>query len=95
MLAAGYAVGVEPDPPIPEKTGLFRTGGPASTPAVARYAAIMRTAATLILIFLLARDRRQPTGQLILANVNQGRKMAGVRPGEVRRLLVLEQLPSR
>jgi hypothetical protein len=39
-------------------------------------------------------DRQQATGQLILANVNQGRKMAGVRPGEVRRLLVLEQLPK-
>jgi len=34
------------------------------------------------------------TGRLILVNVNVGRNMRGVRPGEIRRLLVLETLPK-
>ncbi|MBI1895152.1 MAG: PD40 domain-containing protein [Acidobacteria bacterium] len=33
------------------------------------------------------------TGALILADVHQGRNMAGVRPGEIKKLLVLETLP--
>ncbi|MBM4017979.1 MAG: hypothetical protein FJ288_06555 [Planctomycetes bacterium] len=35
-----------------------------------------------------------PTGRLVLADVTHGRSMEGVRPGEVRRLLVLETLPK-
>ncbi len=38
-------------------------------------------------------DNRQ-TGRLILTNVNQGRNMAGVKPGEIKKLLVLESLPE-
>ncbi len=34
------------------------------------------------------------TGRLMLANVYEGRNMAGVRPGEIKELLVLEQLPK-
>jgi len=48
------------------------------------------------------RERRSPartdntdlTGRLVLADVTVGRNMAGVRPGEIKKLLVLEQLPS-
>jgi hypothetical protein len=53
---------------------------------------------------LLARERERvipPTvavekrvGRLILANVQQGRNMAGVAPGEIKKLLVLETLPK-
>ena len=39
-------------------------------------------------------DWRRPTGELILADVTHGRNMAGVRPGEIRKLLVLETLPK-
>jgi len=39
-------------------------------------------------------DLSQPTGRLVLANIYEGRNMAGVRPGEVKQLLVLEQLPK-
>jgi hypothetical protein len=39
-------------------------------------------------------DPSQRTGRLILADVTHGRKMAGVRPGQVRKLLVLETLPK-
>ncbi len=39
-------------------------------------------------------DPAQPTGRLILADVTHGRKMGGVRRGEVRKLLVLESLPK-
>ncbi len=39
-------------------------------------------------------DPAQTTGRLILANVNHGRNLRGVRPGEVKRLLVLESLPE-
>jgi hypothetical protein len=35
-----------------------------------------------------------PTGRLVLANVNYGRNMAGVEPGDVKKLLVLESLPK-
>jgi hypothetical protein len=41
-------------------------------------------------------DRIQPgaaTGRLALANIRQGRNMAGVKPGEIKSLLVLESLP--
>ncbi|MBM4037494.1 MAG: hypothetical protein FJ290_03185 [Planctomycetes bacterium] len=34
------------------------------------------------------------TGRLVLVNVTHGRNMAGVKPGEVKKLLVLEQLPK-
>jgi len=36
----------------------------------------------------------QPTGRLVLADVTHGRRMAGVRPGEITELLVLETLPK-
>jgi hypothetical protein len=39
-------------------------------------------------------DFRQRTGRLVLADAAVGRNMGDVRPGEVRRLLVLEQLPK-
>jgi hypothetical protein len=45
ILASLHAVGVEPDPPKAHQTVVFRDGGPASTPAVPREAAIMRIAA--------------------------------------------------
>jgi hypothetical protein len=38
-------------------------------------------------------DPSQLTGRLFLADVTYGRNMAGVKPGEVKKLLVLEQLP--
>ena len=37
---------------------------------------------------------REETGRLILADVTTGRNMAGVRRGEVKKLLILEQLPK-
>lgn len=39
-------------------------------------------------------DRSQATGRLILGNILEGRNMAGVKPGEIRKLLVLESLPK-
>ncbi|MBI5690450.1 MAG: hypothetical protein HZC55_10175 [Verrucomicrobia bacterium] len=36
---------------------------------------------------------QQPTGRLVLTDVNTGRNMAGVAPGEIKKLLVLESLP--
>ncbi len=39
-------------------------------------------------------DPRKATGQLVLANAYQGRNMEGVRPGEIKQLLVLEDLPK-
>jgi hypothetical protein len=39
-------------------------------------------------------DPARPTGRMILADVYRGRNMAGVRRGEVRKLLVLESLPK-
>jgi mono/diheme cytochrome c family protein len=39
-------------------------------------------------------DRTQKTGQLFLEDVYVGRNMSGVRRGEIKKLLVLEQLPK-
>ncbi|MBL7222621.1 MAG: hypothetical protein ISS72_02085 [Candidatus Brocadiae bacterium] len=39
-------------------------------------------------------DLAQSTGRLMLTNIYEGRNMAGVRRGEVKKLLVLEQLPK-
>ncbi len=39
-------------------------------------------------------DPTRETGTLVLADVTQGRNMAGVEPGEITRLLVLEDLPG-
>ncbi len=39
-------------------------------------------------------DPAQATGRLFLSNIYHGRNMAGVRPGEVKKLLVLEPLPK-
>jgi cytochrome c553 len=39
-------------------------------------------------------DLKKSTGRLILANVLEGRNMVGVKPGEIRKLLVLEALPK-
>ena len=36
----------------------------------------------------------QPTGRLLLANVYEGRNMAGVKRGDIKKLLVLETLPK-
>ena len=38
-------------------------------------------------------DAETPTGRLVLADVTRGRNMEGVKPGEIKKLLVLEQLP--
>ncbi|MCK5175342.1 MAG: hypothetical protein KAR47_18250, partial [Planctomycetes bacterium] len=46
--------------------------------------------------FVIA-DHAKPaeaTGRLILADVSQGRNMAGVKPGEITKLLVIESLPK-
>ena len=37
--------------------------------------------------------KQQPTGRLILSDIYAGRNMQGVQPGEIKKLLVLEQLP--
>jgi hypothetical protein len=39
-------------------------------------------------------DPRRETGTLVLADVYRGRNMAGVKPGEIKKLLVLESLPK-
>jgi len=39
-------------------------------------------------------DYSQATGRLALADVTHGRNMAGVKPGEIKKLLVLETLPK-
>ena len=39
-------------------------------------------------------DRRRQTGTLVLMNVYQGRNMAGVKRGEIKKLLVMESLPK-
>jgi len=39
-------------------------------------------------------DWREATGRLLLVDVYQGRKMEGVRPGDIKELLVLEPLPK-
>ncbi|MBN1844126.1 MAG: PD40 domain-containing protein [Sedimentisphaerales bacterium] len=38
-------------------------------------------------------DLAQSTGQLVLTDVNLGRRMEGIRPGQIKKLLVLETLP--
>ena len=39
-------------------------------------------------------DLSKTTGRLILSDVTRGRNMAGVKPGQIKKLLVLEQLPA-
>ena len=39
-------------------------------------------------------DTTRATGKLMLADVNVGRNMAGVTPGEIKKLLILETLPK-
>jgi len=39
-------------------------------------------------------DRSEPTGRLVLADVNHSRRMDGVPRGEIKKLLVLETLPK-
>jgi len=39
-------------------------------------------------------NKDQPTGRMILADVYSGRNMEGVRPGQIKKLLVLEALPK-
>jgi mono/diheme cytochrome c family protein len=39
-------------------------------------------------------DQTKATGKLILSNILEGRNMQGVKPGEIRKLLVLEPLPK-
>jgi hypothetical protein len=39
-------------------------------------------------------DLRKPTGRLFLSDIYHGRKMAGVKRGTVKKLLVLQQLPK-
>jgi hypothetical protein len=39
-------------------------------------------------------DARATTGRLVLTNVARGRNMDGVKPGEIKQLLVLEELPQ-
>lgn len=39
-------------------------------------------------------DPQKPTGNMFLSNVYHGRNMDGVAPGEIKRLLVMEQLPK-
>jgi cytochrome c553 len=38
-------------------------------------------------------DPSRATGRMLLANVYQGRNMVGVKPGEIKKLLILETLP--
>ena len=39
-------------------------------------------------------DVSQPTGRLLLEDVYAGRNLEGVKPGEIKKLLVLQQLPK-
>lgn len=39
-------------------------------------------------------EPRAPTGRLLLADAYRGRNLDGIRPGDIRRLLILEQLPK-
>ncbi len=39
-------------------------------------------------------DLAEKTGEMVLANIYEGRNMAGIKPGEIKKLLVLEQLPE-
>ena len=41
-----------------------------------------------------ALNLKKPTGQLVLADIYRGRNMEGITPGEIKKLLVLEQLPE-
>ncbi|MHB8903203.1 MAG: HzsA-related protein, partial [Thermoguttaceae bacterium] len=45
-------------------------------------------------VLAAASDLQPATGRLIVADVYQGRNLAGVRPGQIKRLLVLETLPK-
>ena len=40
------------------------------------------------------KDAREVTGRLVLADVTRGRNMEGVRQGEIKKLVVMEQLPA-
>ena len=40
------------------------------------------------------KDPKETTGRLLLSDVTRGRNMVGVAPGEIKKLLVLEQLPA-
>ena len=40
-------------------------------------------------------DWEQPAGRFVLADVYQGRNMAGVQRGEIKKLLVMEVLPKQ
>ncbi len=39
-------------------------------------------------------DPAQPTGRLVLSDIYEGRNMAGIERGQIKKLLVLEQLPK-
>ena len=39
-------------------------------------------------------DPQKPTGRVVVTNVYEGRNMAGVKPGEIKKLLVLEAMPK-
>jgi len=42
----------------------------------------------------VAANTNEPTGRLVLVDTNYGRNMGGVRPGEIKKLLILESLPK-
>ncbi len=44
--------------------------------------------------FVDTTDPESATGEMVLANVYEGRNMAGVKPGEIKKLLILESLPK-
>lgn len=52
------------------------------------------TSRPLETVLPVRRDDRQTTGRLFLSDVRAGRNMAGVKPGEIKKLLVLESLPK-
>jgi len=39
-------------------------------------------------------DLTKPTARVVLSNIYEGRNMAGVKPGEIKKLLVLQQVPK-
>ena len=39
-------------------------------------------------------DLSKPTARVVLSNIYEGRNMAGVKPGEIKKLLVLQQVPK-
>ncbi|MDR3228965.1 MAG: hypothetical protein LBT53_06100 [Puniceicoccales bacterium] len=41
-----------------------------------------------------ATDDAKPNGRLILTNVYEGRNMTGIKPGEIKKLLIIETLPK-